>query len=192
MPAPGEGELDTAAGGTIAARHVIVAADGALPGLVPEYAPRVRARRLHMVATEPVAECLAEPLVYSRWGYEYWQQRPDGRVLAGGFSDLDGEDSYTESDDGSERIWERVERFVREDIGAEAPVTHRWAGVVGYSDDKLPYVGEVPGRPGLYVMGGYSGTGNVPGFLCGKEVADTIAGVRPEPPLFPANRKANP
>jgi glycine/D-amino acid oxidase-like deaminating enzyme len=59
---------------------------------------------------------------------------------------------------------------------------------VGYSDDSLPYVGEVPGRPGLYVSGGYSGVGNVPGFMCGRDIADTIAG-RPREPLFPAGRE---
>ena len=40
-------------------------------------------------------------LVYARWGYEYLQQRPDGRILAGGFSDVDADDSYTDSDAGS-------------------------------------------------------------------------------------------
>ena len=55
--------------------------------------------------------------------------------------------------------------------------------MVGYSDDSLPYVGEVPGRPGLYVSGGYSGVGNVPGFMCGRDIADTIAGQRPRAAL---------
>ncbi len=188
VPAPGEGELRTPAG-VVAARQVVVASDGALPALVPEYAPRVRARRLHMTATAPLSERVTDRLVYSRWGYEYFQQRPDGRLLIGGFSDLDGEDSYTDSDSGSPRIWERIERLIGEGLGLDAEVTHRWAGVVGYSDDGLPYVGEVPGRPGLYVAGGYSGHGNVPGFLAGRLVADAIAGVEhDEPALFPADR----
>jgi glycine/D-amino acid oxidase-like deaminating enzyme len=66
-------------------------------------------------------------------------------------------------------------------------ISHRWAGVVGYSEDQLPYVGEVPGRPNLHVAGGYSGHGNVPGFMSGRDLADTIAGDGPEP-LFPADR----
>jgi gamma-glutamylputrescine oxidase len=185
VPAPDEGPL-VCEGGSVRARHVVVAADGALSGLVPEYAGRVRARRLHMVATEPLPPTL-DHLVYARWGYEYLQQRPDGRILAGGFSDVDGDASYTDSDSGSPEIWERVERYLREDLGADGRVSHRWAGVVGYSDDSLPYVGEVPGRPGLYVSGGYSGVGNVPGFMCGCDLADTIAGRKPEP-LFPADR----
>jgi glycine/D-amino acid oxidase-like deaminating enzyme len=188
VPAPGEGELRTPAG-AVAARQVVVASDGALPALVPEYAPRVRARRLHMTATAPLSERVTDRLVYSRWGYEYFQQRPDGRLLIGGFSDLDGEDSYTDSDSGSPRIWARIERLIGEGLGLDAEITHRWAGVVGYSDDGLPYVGEVPGRPGLYVAGGYSGHGNVPGFLAGRLVADAIAGEeRDEPALFRADR----
>ena len=185
VAAPGEGPVLTDAG-SVRARHVVVAADGALPVLVPEYAGRVRARRLHMVATEPLPPTL-DRMVYARWGYEYMQQRPDGPMLAGGFSDVDGDGSYTDSDAGNPVIWDRVERYLREELDTAAEVTHRWAGVVGYSDDLLPYVGEVPGRSGLYVSGGYSGVGNVPGFMCGRDVADMIAGSGAEP-LFPADR----
>jgi glycine/D-amino acid oxidase-like deaminating enzyme len=185
VPAPEEGAVETD-GGRVRARHVVVAADGALPALVPEYAGRVRPRRLHMVATAPLPP-VVDRMVYARWGYEYLQQRPDGRVLAGGFSDVDAEDSYTDSDAGSPAIWERVERYLRSDLGVDAEITHRWAGVVGYAEDSLPYVGEVPGRPRLYVAGGYSGVGNVPGFMSGRDLADTIAGHGPEP-LFPADR----
>jgi gamma-glutamylputrescine oxidase len=183
VPAPDEGPVVTDRG-SVRARHVVVAADGALPTLVPEYAGRVRSRRLHMVATEPLPPML-EQLVYARWGYEYLQQRPNGRILAGGFSDVDADGSYTDSDAGSPAIWERVERYLREDLGIDATVSHRWAGVVGYTENSLPYVGEVPGRARLYVSGGYSGVGNVPGFMCGRDLADTIAGHGSEP-LFRA------
>jgi glycine/D-amino acid oxidase-like deaminating enzyme len=183
VPAPAEGPVVTERG-RVSARHVIVAADGALPALAPEYAGRVRARRLHMVAIEPLPPAL-DRLVYARWGHEYLQQLPDGRVLAGGFADVDGERSYTDSEDGEPLVWERVHRYLREELGLEAEVTHRWAGVVGYTDDRLPYAGEVPGRPGLYVAGGYSGHGNVPGYMCGRDIADAIAG-NPPGPLFRA------
>jgi gamma-glutamylputrescine oxidase len=178
--APGEGPVEVA-GGSLRARHVVVAADGALPALVPLYDGRVRARRLHMVATAPVTERLTDHLVYARWGYEYFQQRPDGRILAGGFGDLDGEASYTDSRNGDPRIWDRIVRYLREDLGVEAEVTHRWTGTVGYGEHRRPVVGPVPGRPGLWVAGGYSGTGNVPGFLAGQQLADMVAGDAVEP-----------
>jgi gamma-glutamylputrescine oxidase len=182
--APIDGPKLILEGGSVRARHVIVAADGALPRLMPAYEGRVRARRLHMVATEPLSERVADQLVYARWGYEYFQQRPNGRVLAGGFGDLDGDASYTDSGDGDPRIWDRIERWLREDVGVHAPVTHRWTGTVGYSEERRPFVGPVPGRPGLWVAGGYSGTGNVPGFLAGQELADMVAGRHAGEPLF--------
>jgi gamma-glutamylputrescine oxidase len=186
VAAPGEGPVITS-NGLVKAASVVVAADGTLPVLVPEYAGRVRSRRLHMVATAPVPPAI-ETMVYARWGFEYLQQRLDGRILVGGFSDVDADDSYTDSDAGSPLIWERVERYLREGLGVQPEITHRWAGVVGYSDDSLPYVGEVPGRDGLYVSGGYSGVGNVPGFMCGRDIADAIAGSGREI-LFPADRE---
>ena len=179
VPAPAEGPVVTERG-RVRARQVIVAADGALPALVPDYAGRVRARRLHMVAVEPLPPAL-DRLVYCRWGHEYLQQLPDGRILAGGFSDVDGERSYTDSEDGEPLVWERVHRYLREELGLEAEVTHRWVGIVGYTDDQLPYAGEVPRRPGLYVAGGYSGHGNVPGYMCGRDIADAICGGAPGP-----------
>ncbi|MDQ5833039.1 MAG: FAD-binding oxidoreductase [Actinomycetota bacterium] len=186
VAAPGQGEVQTG-GGSVHARHVVVAADGALPVLVPEYEGKVRARRLHMVATEPT-ERVVEHLVYPRWGYEYFQQRPDGRLLLGGFSDVDGEASYTDREEGSTEVWGRLESYLREELGLDTKVSHRWVGIVGYTEDQLPYVGEVPGRPGLHVAGGYSGHGNLPGYVAGQEIADAIAGKASEEPLFGADR----
>jgi glycine/D-amino acid oxidase-like deaminating enzyme len=163
-------------GGRVRARHVVVASDGALPALVPSLAGRIRARRLHMVATEPLAERLVDCPVYARYGHEYFQQPPDGRLLAGGFSDLDGDASYTDRYEGNPAVWERLERYLGEDLGVSAPVSHRWVGTVGYTDDLLPFVGEVPGAPGLYAAGGYSGHGNVLGYLAGKRIAELIGG----------------
>jgi gamma-glutamylputrescine oxidase len=184
--APHEADL-LAAGKTVRARHVIVASDGGLPALVPHYDGRVRARRLHMVATEPLRERVLERPLYSRWGFEYAQQTPAGRVLAGGFSDVDGEGSYTDSDEGSPPIWERIASWLGEALGVHAQITHRWVGTVGYTDDGLPYAGAVPDQPGLYVLGGYSGHGNVPGYLAGKEVADLVAGHPGDPVLSAAS-----
>ena len=186
VPAPGEGELATGEG-SVRARHVVVAADGALPALVPDYEGRVRPRRLHMVASEPMEQQIVDQLVYPRWGFEYFQQRPDGRLLLGGFSDLDGPASYTDREEGSEEVWARLEAYLRDELGLDTRVSHRWVGVVGYTEDQLPYVGEVPGRPGLYVAGGYSGHGNLPGYVAGQEIADLITGRQVEP-LFPSDR----
>jgi glycine/D-amino acid oxidase-like deaminating enzyme len=48
--------------------------------------------------------------------------------------------------------------------------------------DELPLVGRVPGHDGVWVAAGYSGHGNVLGFMCGELVAQAILG-SPAPEL---------
>jgi gamma-glutamylputrescine oxidase len=168
------GEQVTANGATVKARHVVVAADGPLPDLVHDAAEKVHARRLHMLATAPLPERIVGTLVYARYGFEYFQQLPNGRLALGGFSDLDGPASYTSEERGDPRIWERLERYLQDELGVRgAAVTHRWVGVVGFTGDGRPFAGQV--REGLYALGGYSGTGNLVGLIAGRAVAERIA-----------------
>jgi glycine/D-amino acid oxidase-like deaminating enzyme len=176
--------------GTVRAGAVVVAADGGLGGLVPHFATRVRARRLHMVATAPLGIAHVAHPVYSRYGYEYHQQLPDGRVVLGGFSDLDGAASYTDREHVNPVVHARLARYLRDDLGIDAPITHRWVGIVGYTDDLRPYVGGVPNEPGLYAMGGYCGTGNLTAWVGGRIVADLIAtGASSDADMFDASRE---
>ena len=176
-PVPeGDGVSIQTTGGRVRAGHVIVAADGALPRLVPA-ATQVRARRLNMLATAPDQPGRLPCPVSIRDGYEYAQQLPDGRVTLGGFSDLDAEASYTEREELSIPVQERLTRYLIEDLGVAAPVTHRWVGIVSYAADPVPTCGPVPGTYGrVLAAGGYNGTGHVQGFLAGRIVAELAAG----------------
>ena len=164
----GRGEVVTPAG-RVRCGAVIVAADGRLEGLFPELRGRVRTARLQMLATAPTDEVRLPRPVYARWGYEYWQQLADGRIALGGFRDFGGEGEWTEAWEPSGTVQARLEGFLRERIGVRAPVTHRWAASVGYTPSGLPVLEEV--RPGVWAAGGYSGTGNVIGALCGRAMA---------------------
>ena len=163
------GEVRTPAG-TIRCDRVVVAVDGRLERIFPELEGRVRTARLQMLATAPTDEVRVPRPVYARWGYEYWQQLPDGRIALGGFRDAGGEGEWTEDAAPGEVIQARLERFLRERIGVRAPVTHRWAASVGFAPTGLPLLEEV--RRGVWVAGGYSGTGNVIGALCGRAAAE--------------------
>jgi glycine/D-amino acid oxidase-like deaminating enzyme len=129
-----------------------------------------------MVATAGAAPPVLPLPVSWRWTYEYAQQLPDGRILIGGFSDVDGERSYTDRDVGDATIHTRIEADLRERLGVEAPIGHRWVGLVGFTEDRLPRVGAVPGEDGLFALGGYSGSGNLNGWVAGGIVAGLIAG----------------
>ena len=56
--------------------------------------------------------------------------------------------------------------------------SRRWAGIFGLVLDFLPVVGRVPDQERVWVSGGYSGHGNVLGFLCGQLVARAVTGER--------------
>jgi gamma-glutamylputrescine oxidase len=161
----------TTARGVVRCDAVIVAVDGRLSDLLPEVP--VRTVRLQMCATSPVPQRFSRP-VYLRGGYEYWQQLPDGRIALGGFRDLGGAEEDTSSTETSRVVQDALTRFLLEDLGIDAPVTHRWAASVGYTDTRRPYVGEV--RPGVWAAGGYCGTGNVIGALCGRQLAAEALG----------------
>lgn len=159
--------------GVVTAQQVVVAVDGGLARLVPELKDRVRSARLQMLATAPAPEVTYPRPVYLRYGFEYFQQLPDQSIALGGFRDLGGESEWTDSAEPSLELQERLEVLLRDHIGVRAPVTHRWAGVVSYTESGLPFVGEV--RPGVWALGGYNGTGNVVGAVCGRGVAQVIA-----------------
>jgi glycine/D-amino acid oxidase-like deaminating enzyme len=170
----GSGVLVRTDRGRVTADRAVVAVDGGLAALVPA-ARRVRARRLNMVATAPAPPVLPCP-VYARDGHEYAQQLPDGRVALGGFSDLDGPASWTAREEVAPRVQARLDAYLREELGVAAPVTHRWAGVVGYADDPLPTCGPAPGTGGRIVaLGGYHGTGHVQAFVAARIAAELIA-----------------
>jgi glycine/D-amino acid oxidase-like deaminating enzyme len=174
-PAPdGDGVRIETGRGTVRADHAVVAIDGALRTLVP--AAAVRCRRLNMVATAPADPGRLPLPIYARDGREYAHQRPDGRVALGGFSDLDGEASWTAEEEPSPPVQARLDRYLREELGIDAPVTHRWAGLVGYADDPLPTCGPVPGTDGhVLALGGYNGTGHVQAFVAARIVAEIVA-----------------
>lgn len=157
-------------------QQVIVAVDGRLERLFPEMAGRVRTARLQMLGTAPAPEVRFPRPVYTRWGYDYWQQLPDGRLALGGMRDAELEAEWTYADEPSEAIQTRLENLLRS-IGVRARVTHRWAASVAYTLDGLPVAEEV--RPGVWAIGGYSGTGNVVGAICGRAVARAVSGKKP-------------
>lgn len=166
--------------GVVHCGRVFVAVDGRLELLLPELTGRVRTARLQMLATAPTREITVPCPMYYREGYEYWQQLPDGRIALGGFRDAGGPGEWTHDTTASAVVQEHLERFLREHLKVEAPITHRWAASAGYTDTGLPIIEQV--RPHVWALGGYSGTGNVIGALSARAVvaaADgNLAGVR--------------
>jgi gamma-glutamylputrescine oxidase len=164
------------------AEHVVIAADGSGRGLLPELDDAIWPARGQVVATEPLEKQLFDCPHYARQGFDYWQQLPDGRIVLGGFRDFSILSEMTDEEVTTQVIQEALDNFLVELLGARPRVEYRWAGIFGLTQDLLPLVGRIPGRDGTWVAAGYSGHGNVLGFMCGRLVADAIQG-RSDPML---------
>jgi glycine/D-amino acid oxidase-like deaminating enzyme len=158
------------------AERVLVATDGYPSGLLGSLEGLIIPTRGQMIATEPVQERLFDCPHYGRHGFDYWQQTPDGRILAGGFRDFSLDSEFTADEQTTPTIQGALESFVSELVGRAVAVTHRWAGIFGLVLDFLPVVGPVPDDDRAWVAGGYSGHGNVLGFMCGNLVARAMLG----------------
>lgn len=59
---------------------------------------------------------------------------------------------------------------------AEVEATHMWSGMVCLTRDLTPYVGSVPGQPGMLAGFAYHGNGVAMGTYCGKALARLALG----------------
>ena len=164
------------------ADHIVVATDGYTQGLLAQLDAIVKPTRGQVLVTEPLEPGLFPCPHYARHGYDYWQQTPEGRLVAGGFRDKAPDHEHTAEEEVTPLIQGHLEQFVTELLGEAPEITHRWAGIFGATEDHLPLVGAVPGRDNVWVSCGYSGHGNVLGLACGELVAGAILG-RPVPEL---------
>jgi gamma-glutamylputrescine oxidase len=160
--------------GHVDADAVLVATDGYTRGLIAEVDALVAPTRGQVVATSPLPERHFECPVYGRWGYDYFQQLPDLRVVAGGRRDVGRGSEETTQETTTGPIQAAVENMLRDVLGSVPDITHRWAGLMAFTPDRLPLVGPLPGREGVWLSLGYSGHGNVLGFACGELVAASI------------------
>jgi glycine/D-amino acid oxidase-like deaminating enzyme len=160
------------------AATVVVATDGYPSGLLGELEGLIVPTRGQVIATEPIDEMLFEIPHYGRHGFDYWHQRLDGRIVAGGFRDVSLDTEFTADEVTTPVVQSALERFVEEHVGRPLRIDYRWAGIFGMVFDFLPVVGRVPGDERLWVAGGYSGHGNVLGFACGRLVARAVLGHR--------------
>jgi len=160
----------------LTAERILIATDGYPSGLLGDLEGLIIPTRGQMLATEPVSERLFDCPHYGRHGFDYWQQTPDGRILAGGFRDTALDDEFTADESTTPAIQDALESFVRDLVGRPVAITHRWAGIFGLVLDFLPVVGRHPRDERVWLAGGYSGHGNVLGFMCGDLVAKAMLG----------------
>ena len=165
----------------IRASYVLVTVDGHLEQLLPGLP--VDSWRLQM-AYYPVSSGarLSVP-TYMRWGFDYGIDL-DPLVHGAGFAlggfrdrDLPGERATAWPGPAvpSSRVQSGIDELAAQIAGAPVAPSCRWAATVSYTADLWPLVAEA--APGVWVVGGLSGHGNLIGPLAARAIAGHLTGV---------------
>jgi glycine/D-amino acid oxidase-like deaminating enzyme len=182
----GSGVRIHTSGGEVGAGAVVLATNGYTRQILPSIAiDPVRGQMLATGAAGPVTD---RP-VYTEHGFVYWRQLVDRRVVVGGFRHTALADEIGYDERPTEAVQRHLDAYLPS-LGLTAAVTHRWAGVMGFTRDGLPLVGAVPGAPGVHVCAGYSGHGMGFAFNCARLLADSILGGAPPPGWLSPSRAA--
>lgn len=160
--------------GTIRCSTIFHATNGYASHLLPELSSKVVPVKGHVVAIKPSAHYESTPLETTygiQWGddFDYLIQRQsDGKPLIYGGGDLAHKHKLLGplgDYDDSKLDWNIIRNLQGfpskhfEGWGAETTTAFSWSGVMGFTPDLLPLVGEIPNRPKQFMAVGYNGHG---------------------------------
>ncbi len=169
---PGRGEVTVRAGQQECRAGVVILATNAYtPDLLPQV--KIQPTRAQMLASAPVSSSVCDMPTYSHFGYRYWRQLPGGEVLIGGWRDTAMAAELSSDDEPTAQIQEHLDGKLTA-MTTEAQVTHRWAGIMGFTETGLPLVGPVDGMPNVYLCAGFNGHGMGFAFMSAKKLVDMI------------------
>lgn len=181
--------------GNVKARNVVHATNAWMGHLIPELRPYVSPVRGNVVHYMPLKNEKATStfgfdseysywLRYTQHDYDYLIQRREGDVIVGRANTArraTGDDSETDMSPMSHL--RGMARQVSAQPSDTVNISHAWSGILGFSQDKSPFVGRLPfpGRSHQWVCGAYHGIGMTKAFrtaemmallLLGKEVPE--------------------
>lgn len=162
--------------GTIRCRWAVIATNGwaSQLGAMAGLWLAVRPTRGQIMVTEPLDVDIGVNLT-GHTG-EYWRQTVSGQIVGGGGRRLDPR--YFTYEYATQSVV--IDAF-RSTMAGYMPVIAKlkpvkvWSGIMGYTLDNAPLVGEVSSPRGLIVAAGFSGNGNPFGSAVGHCLAEYIA-----------------
>ncbi|MEL6346101.1 MAG: FAD-dependent oxidoreductase [Myxococcota bacterium] len=170
----GDVRLRTQSGHPVQCQLALVCTNARTSILLPWFQDKIDPVRGQMLATAPVPRIFERP-IYADHGYDYWRQDDAGRIILGGWRNLDPEQEIGLDDRLHPEIQERMTHFLsRFSALQDVEITHRWAGIMGFSRDGLPAVGPAPGAAGVLVGAGFTGHGFGFAWLAGHALAMVV------------------
>lgn len=147
--------------GNVSCAMAILATNAYSAKLQPRLKDRIVPVKGQAFVTEPYGTQLFDEVIYANFGYEYWRQLQDGRFLVGGFRENSNNSVDNESENCDPELLQGLHDYFISLFpqAKDIPVSHAWAGTMGFSQDGIPLLGAVPGSPNIFVCGGYTGHG---------------------------------
>ncbi len=179
------------AGGWLSAQRVILATNGFTPeDLHPACDGRTLPALSNILTTRPLtedelaAQCWRSdsPVCNTRQLLFYYRLLPDRRFLFGARGDMTGRPRDSER----MRVWLR--RRLGEVFPAwrNVPISHFWRGLVCFTRDLTPALGQLEDDPSVFYGFGYQANGVNTAPWAGRALARLIAGRRNDPAALPA------
>jgi len=174
--------------GSIRAKKVVLASNGYVAGVAPQYSEKIVPSRgicSRIVVTKGTPPHLTNTysLRYGPGLYDYLIPRPDGSIVVGGAREKFFHDPkywYNVTDDSkliepaADYFEGYMQKYFRGWENVETKVDRVWTGIMGYTSDYMPHIGDVPKKPNQLIMAGFNGHGMPLIFLCGKGIAEMI------------------
>jgi glycine/D-amino acid oxidase-like deaminating enzyme len=169
---PGRQDVEVRAGDDICIAGVVILATNAY---TPQLAPGVKIQptRAQMLAAEPPTGTVCDMPTYAHFGYRYWRQLRSGEFLIGGWRDTSMESELTVEAEPTDEIQHQIDAALP-GLGVTTRISHRWAGIMGFTESGLPLEGPVEGMPNVHVCAGFNGHGMGFAFMTAKRVAESI------------------
>jgi gamma-glutamylputrescine oxidase len=173
--------------GPVVARQALVAVNAWTGGVLPQLRHTIVPVRGQMLAFAPAAP-LFRAGITAMWTAteEYWQQTPGGSIILGGCRAVgEGRDERILSTEPSLEVQHALEGVLPALFPRIGPltVTHRWAGPMAFTPDRLPLIGPLAQLPACWVAGGFSGHGLAMAFTLGRLLAARLSAGHSDPRL---------
>ncbi len=123
-------------------KRVLVCTNAFTSELIPS--PMVQPARGQVIVSSPIPNLPLKGTFHFDQGYYYWRNLGN-RILLGGARNSAFEAENTSSMKGSDFIREELESFLKAHIDPSIAYTieHHWSGIMGFTHDKKPFVGQV-------------------------------------------------
>ena len=191
----GDGVKLTTARGTVRARYVVLATNAWLSELGEQLSADwltrcIQPTRGQVIVTELIDLKLFPHPCSANYGYQYWRQLQDGRLVIGGWRNTSLESENTTDETPGGEVQQQLDAFVHETLKlSSVRITHRWAGIMAFSADGLPLIGKLPGMPHCFIAGGFTGHGNASALQAARFIRELVSGRTPSAAsLFEPNR----